>query len=136
MSLPLLSTKFYVPPFRPDGVARLRLIRELLAGVDQPGTLVLLSGPAGFGKTTLISDLAARLDGALAWVSLDDGDNDPIRFWTYFITACASIRPGVGDSALALLQSPQPLPVPAQAPGAGRLRPQRQGAVRRLPRQR
>jgi LuxR family maltose regulon positive regulatory protein len=86
------------------------LIQKLLAGLEQPGTLVLLSGPAGFGKTTLISELAARLDGAVAWVSLDDRDNDPIRFWTYLITACASIQPGMGDSALALLQSPQFLP--------------------------
>ena len=110
MSLPLLSTKFYIPPLRPDSVSRPRLIQKLLAGVDQPGTLVLLSGPAGFGKTTLISELAAGLDEPLAWVSLDDGDNDPIRFWTYFITACSSVQPGSVDSALALLQSPRPLP--------------------------
>ena len=52
----------------------------------------------------------AQLQRPVAWVSLDEGDNDPVRFWTYLITACQSVRPGVGESALELFKSPQPLP--------------------------
>ena len=70
----------------------------------------MLSGPAGFGKTTLLSEFVARLQRPVAWVSLDEGDNDPIRFWTYLIAACQSSWKGVGESALALLRTPQPLP--------------------------
>jgi LuxR family maltose regulon positive regulatory protein len=110
MSLPLLSTKLHVPRARPRALIRPRLTEKLLAGVKTPGTLVLLSGPAGFGKTTLLSTFAAEFPSPLAWVSLDESDNDPSRFWTYLITACQSIHREVGASGLALLQSPQPMP--------------------------
>ena len=106
----LLSTKFYIPHARPNAIARPRLTEKLLAGVNQPGSLVLLSGPAGFGKSTLLGEFVAQLQRPVAWVSLDEGDNDPVRFWSYLIAACQSVRPGVGESALALLKSPQPLP--------------------------
>ncbi len=73
----------------------------------------MLSGPAGFGKTTLLSEFADQLKGSVAWVSLEEGDNDPIRFWAYLIAACQSVQDGVGESALALFRAPQPLPVEA-----------------------
>ncbi len=110
MPASLLSTKLYIPRPRPNAIARPRLTDKLLAGVNQPNTLVLLSGPAGFGKTTLLSDSVAQLQQPVAWLSLDEGDNDPIRFWTYLIAACQSIQTGLGESVLASLQSPQPLP--------------------------
>jgi len=110
VSFPLLTTKFYIPPARPDGVNRPRLVEKLLAGLDRPGCLILLSGPAGFGKTTLLSDFVAQLGKPAAWLSLDEADNDPIRFWTYLITACQYAAVGLGETALGLLSVPQPLP--------------------------
>ena len=110
MSLPLIATKFHVPSVRADGVTRPRLMDKLLEAADRPGTLILLSGPAGFGKTTLLSGLAAARHGDLAWDSLDEDDNDPVRFWTALISACQAVRPGTGSAASALLQSPGPLP--------------------------
>ncbi len=111
MSTPLLSTKLYLPPARPDAIPRPRLSERLLAGASRPGGLVLLSGPAGFGKTTLLSEFLAQSRRPAAWLSLDEGDNDPIRFWTYLIAACQSAHSGVGEAALALFHTPQPLPV-------------------------
>ncbi|RPI30283.1 MAG: hypothetical protein EHM70_14290 [Chloroflexota bacterium] len=113
MSISLLSTKLYIPPLRVEGVTRPRLTEKLLDYIDRPASLIILSGPAGFGKTTLLSEFVARLRQPVAWVSLDEGDNDPIRFWTYLIAACQSIRGGAGDTALALFRMPQPLPAEA-----------------------
>jgi LuxR family maltose regulon positive regulatory protein len=75
-------------------------------GLNRPGSFTLLSGPAGFGKTTLLSEFVAQLQQPAAWLSLDEGDNDPIRFWTYLIAACQTVQNGAGESALALLSSP------------------------------
>jgi len=110
MPVSIISTKFYIPHLRKNGVLRPRLTDMLLAGVNRPGTVVLLSGPAGFGKSTLLGEFVALLQQPVAWVSLDEGDNDPVRFWSYLIAACQSVRPGVGESALELLKSPLPLP--------------------------
>ena len=89
---------------------RPRLTEKLMSGVSTPGGFVLLSGPAGFGKTTLLSEFAVQYQKPVAWLSLDEGDNDPIRFWTYLITACQSVQAGAGEAALALIRSPQTLP--------------------------
>ncbi len=113
MPLPLIATKLYIPPARVDGVSRPRLTAQLLDGLSRPGSFALVSGPAGFGKTTLLAEFAARLGQPLAWVSLDEGDNDPIQFWTYLITACQTVVPSAGESALALLGAPMPLPAEA-----------------------
>ena len=94
-------------------MARPHLTERLLSGVGQPGTLVLLSGPAGFGKTTLLSEFVARLARPVAWLSLDEGDNDPTRFWSHWIAACQRVQDGIGETALALLGSAQPLPAEA-----------------------
>ena len=78
---------------------------------------MLVSAPAGFGKTTLLTEwLAARPaapagERLAAWLSLDRGDNDPASFWTYVIAALRTAAPGVGESALALLGEPQPPPI-------------------------
>lgn len=109
----LLSTKLHIPRPRASGVSRPRLMEKLLAGARRPGSFVLLSGPAGFGKTTLLSEFVAQLRPPVAWVSLDEGDNDPVRFWTYVIAACQTVREGLGESALGLFRTPQPLPVEA-----------------------
>lgn len=110
MSVHLLSTKLYIPSARANVIERPHLVAKLLSGVDRPGSFGLLSGSAGFGKTTLLSEFVTRLQKHVAWVSLDEGDNDYSQFWTYLITACQSVLDGVGAAALELLGTLQPLP--------------------------
>ena len=85
MSIPLLQTKLYIPPPRPGLVSRPRLLERLDAGLHSK--LTLISAPAGFGKTTLLSEWIANSERPVAWVSLDEGDNDPARFLAYFVAA-------------------------------------------------
>jgi LuxR family maltose regulon positive regulatory protein len=111
---PLLATKLYAPPARPQLVVRSRLLARLIAGLR--GKLTLVSAPAGFGKTTLLSAWRATAVGSampLAWVSLDASDSDPLRFWSYVITALEMIQADSGAAALTLLQTSQPPPVEA-----------------------
>lgn len=108
--LPLLVTKVHIPRRRRGLVARPRLLDRLDAGLDVPLTLV--SAPAGFGKTTVLTDwLTGRRDAlpapggpgsgpAFAWLSLDERDNDPAAFWAYVVAALQTVRPGVGAAAL------------------------------------
>jgi LuxR family maltose regulon positive regulatory protein len=126
MAVPILKTKLYIPPPRPGHVVREQLIERLHTGIHTT-RLTLVSAPAGFGKTTLLSEWiqrAVRPSSAnqpapfhAAWVSLDDGDNDPVRFWSYVLSALRTIPSlrdaDVGGSALAMLASPQPPPVEA-----------------------
>ncbi|HLK73995.1 MAG TPA: LuxR C-terminal-related transcriptional regulator [Streptosporangiaceae bacterium] len=115
MPIALLETKLYLPRSRRGLVLRPRLIERLDPAIAPK--LVLVSAPAGFGKTTLLTEwLAARpaapADEQLAaWVSLDRGDNDPASFWAYVIAALRTVAPGVGESALALLDARQPPPI-------------------------
>jgi LuxR family maltose regulon positive regulatory protein len=112
---PLLETKLYVPRSRRALVPRPRLSERLDRGTASKLTLV--SAPAGFGKTTLLTEwLAAGPDAPAgerraAWLSLDRADNDPASFWTYVIAALRTVASGVGESALALLRAPQPPPI-------------------------
>ena len=109
---PLLETKLYVPKLRRGVVARPRLSERLSRGAESK--LTLISAPAGFGKTTLLAEwLAAAPAGrrSVAWLSLDQADNQPVTFWTYLITALQTVVPGIGASALSLLQEPQPPPI-------------------------
>ncbi len=116
MAVSLLSTKFYIPPVRPGAIVRLRLTEKLLSGITSSGSFIILSGPAGFGKTTLLSEFAAQVQQmcepqiSVAWLSLDEGDNDLNRFWACLIHACQSVLGDVGESALTILRTPQPLP--------------------------
>jgi len=160
---PLLTTKLYLPPARANLVPRPRLTRWLDEGL--PRKLTLISGPAGSGKTTLVSEWLSHfrfamsdistlrlrpssssgsnsgeptlrtgfglddlkeslvpnsqseiqnpkspIQNRVAWLSLDQGDNDPTRFWVYFICALQMLQTGLGENALDLLQSPQPPP--------------------------
>lgn len=102
----ILSTKFYIPAVRADGVPRPRLTQVLLAGLQRPRSLVMISGPAGFGKTTLLAELAAQAPGKLAWLTLDESDNDPVRFWSNVVAACRVLQPEIGSAALRRLTSP------------------------------
>ena len=135
MATPILATKLYIPPPRAKAVRRTRLMERLNEGLATGGMpgLTLISAPAGFGKTTLVSEWInqnkddgpfGRLkDGSdvplhpssfilqpsrVAWLSLDEGDNDPARFLAYLVAALQTIAPDVGKGALGVLQSPQP----------------------------
>lgn len=109
MPTPLLATKLHIPPLRPSLVRRARLVERLDRGRDRKLTLV--SAPAGFGKTTLVTEWLAGCDCLVAWVSLDERDAALPGFLTYLIAALQSVQPEIGGTVLDALQSPQPTPV-------------------------
>ncbi|HEY5270599.1 MAG TPA: LuxR C-terminal-related transcriptional regulator [Anaerolineales bacterium] len=111
MSAPILATKLYIPPPRSKIVPRPRLIERLNEGLSASCKLTLISAPAGFGKTTLVSEWVAGCERPVAWLSLDEGDNDPARFISYLVKALQTIQAGIGEGLLAALQSPQPLQI-------------------------
>ena len=91
MPTPILATKLYIPRLRPHVVIRPRLIERLNEGLHR--NLTLISAPAGFGKTTLVSEWVLGCERPAAWLSLDEGDNDPTRFLTYLVAALQTIAP-------------------------------------------
>ena len=106
---PLLETKLHVPRRRRGLVERPRLIERLNHGTES--ALTLVSAPAGFGKTTLLTEWLATVTArghTVAWLSLDQRDNDPALFWSYLVVAVKTAADGVGEAAFSLLQSPQP----------------------------
>jgi LuxR family maltose regulon positive regulatory protein len=105
ISTDLLYTKLTPPRLQSALVSRPILIDRLEAGLARKVTLI--SAPAGSGKTTLIGEWLARQTRPVAWVALDAGDNDPVRFWRYIITACRAFDATVGRSALAMLRASQ-----------------------------
>jgi LuxR family maltose regulon positive regulatory protein len=109
----ILNTKLYIPPPRPELVPRPRLVKRLTGGLHRKLTLV--SAPAGFGKTTLVSDWAAQLAGSanirLAWLSLEEADNDPIRFLTYFLATLRQLEPTIGRTVQGMLHATPPPPI-------------------------
>ncbi|MBV9228179.1 MAG: LuxR family transcriptional regulator, partial [Chloroflexi bacterium] len=108
MSTPILATKLYIPPLRPQVVSRPRLIERLNEGLHRK--LTLISAPAGFGKTTLVSAWIEGIKLPTAWLSLDEGENDPTRFLMYLVAALQTIATTIGEGVLRVLQSPQPPP--------------------------
>src|SRR3990172_5012549 len=123
MSTPILATKLYIPPPRPRVVLRPRLVERLNEGLSSGRKLTLISASAGFGKTTLVSEWVAgceRLEPKVrvAWLSLDEGDNDPSRFLVYLVAALQTLAlseaegivANIGEGVLGVLQSPQPPP--------------------------
>lgn len=100
----LLSTKFGIPRTQHDILPRSHLIRRLEEATKRK--LVLVSTPAGFGKTTLLASWAQGAEISIAWLSLDGDDNDPARFWRYIIAALDKVRKGIGERALSLLNAP------------------------------
>src|SRR5215472_14539789 len=105
---PLLATKLHQPRPRAQLVPRVHLVERLQQGLS--GALTLASAPAGFGKTTLISQWLAGCARPAAWLSLDERDNDPTRFLTYLIAALQTSAPTLGKGVVGALQSPQPPP--------------------------
>jgi len=104
----ILATKLYIPPTRPGAVLRPRLIERLNAGLQ--GKLTLIAAPAGFGKSTLVSEWLGACEQPVAWLSLDEEDNDPKRFLAYLVAALQSVLKDFGETVLAAIQSPQPPP--------------------------
>ena len=111
MSTPILATKLYIPPARSKVVVRLRLIEELNKSLSSGRRLTLISAPAGFGKTTLVSEWVTECGRPVAWLSLDEEDDDLTRFFVYFISALQRIAPTIGEEALGVLQTPQSPPI-------------------------
>ena len=113
MAMPILATKLYIPPPRPNVVLRSRLIERLNEGRFSGRKLSLISAPAGFGKSTLVGEWVAgceRLEPKVrvAWLSLDEGDSDPTRFMIYLVSALRTIMANMGAELLGALLSSQP----------------------------
>jgi LuxR family maltose regulon positive regulatory protein len=108
MSEPLLLTKLFIPQLRPKIVLRPCLIERLNAGMHCK--LTLISAPAGFGKTTLVSEWVAVCGRSVAWLSIDENDSDPVCFLNYLVAALQAIRPDIGEGVSGVLRSPQPPP--------------------------
>lgn len=111
----LLQTKLYIPLRRSaqSTVPRPRLLHKLDEGLEC--RLVLVSAPAGFGKTTLVSEWLASLGTRVqaAWLSLDEHDNDLVRFWRYVIAALQTAQADLGQAAQAMLSATPPAPIEA-----------------------
>ena len=106
MESPIIATKLFRPTVRLEVVHRPHLIARLDEGRQRK--LTLISAPAGFGKTTLVSEWIAGSGQMVAWLSLDSKDNDPMRFLTYLVSSLRTIPVGLGDGLLGMLESPQP----------------------------
>jgi LuxR family transcriptional regulator, maltose regulon positive regulatory protein len=104
----LVTTKLHAPKTRTNLVARPRL-REAL-GWNEGRKLTLVSAPAGFGKTTLLAEWTEDWSAqgrSVAWVSLDESDNDPSRFLSYLVGALQAAEGGIGEGVVASLRSPE-----------------------------
>jgi len=101
----IIQTRLHIPPLRAKLVQRTRLTAYIEQAIESK--LLLLSAPAGYGKTTLLSAWANGSSRSVAWFSLDTADNDRTRFLTYLINALQGIQGWIGKSTLDLLTSPQ-----------------------------
>jgi len=115
MPTPVIATKLFFPPPRPNAVLRPRLIARLNEGLHH--RLTLISAPAGFGKTSLASAWIAGCGRKAAWLSLDEGDNEPARFLLHLVAALQTIAPALGAGVATALQSAQPPPIETLLPG-------------------
>ena len=111
MPTSIIATKLFIPSSRPEIVLRPRLTEQLNAGLRRK--LTLISAPAGFGKTTLISEWIAGNQRPVAWLSLAEEESDLPRFLTYLIAALQTIAAEIGVSVLPVLQPAHPLPIDA-----------------------
>ena len=106
MASSVLVTKLFIPRPRTTVVSRPRLKERLQEGLDR--SLTLIAAPAGFGKTTLLSQWVVACGRPAAWLSVDSRDNDPTRFLLHLVAAVQTIAPDMGDGVIAALQSSQP----------------------------
>lgn len=109
MPSPLIATKLHIPPAPSNLVPRQHLIQVLDSALERPQRLILVSAPAGFGKTTLVAEWLRHTKMPAAWLSLDRDDNDPARFWRYFVAALQTVDADLGRSVQGIFDV-QPLP--------------------------
>jgi LuxR family maltose regulon positive regulatory protein len=102
----LVRTKFFIPPSFPTHIIRSRLINLLNDSLNRP--LILISAPAGYGKTTLVSNWVKETGINSSWLSLDAGDNDPMRFLQYLVASLLPIAPNIEGDLNGILQGMQP----------------------------
>jgi len=102
MQAPLVATKLNIPPLQRELVPRPRLIERMDQGLEYK--VILVSTPAGYGKTSLLSHWASRCRLPVAWVSLDEGENDLVRFLSYLIAAVGKVIPGTDEQLAPLLR--------------------------------
>jgi len=107
MDSSLLRTKLFIPAAATSLIHRHRLIERLTAGFEAGKALTLVSAPAGYGKSTLLTEWVGAYKGRVAWLSLDERDNTPLRFWAYFVAALQTVSKQVGGDALQILESAQ-----------------------------
>jgi len=107
MVSPLITTKLYIPKPRQGLVSRPALLKRLSEGLG--GRLTLISASSGYGKTTLMAEWIATQGNnyPVAWISLDEGDNDPVRFLSYLIAALQNVQDGLGQDSRAMMQGAQ-----------------------------
>ena len=114
MPIPLLATKLNIPAAGARVIHRPRLLRALDEAVEQAAAVILVCGPAGYGKTTLVSQWlrssSSIQPNQVAWLTLEAGDDDLPRFLTYLVTALQRIRPGLGEGVLKMLHTHKPQP--------------------------
>jgi len=108
---PILSTKLYIPRSHPNRVARPRLIERMNESMECP--ITLLCAPAGYGKTTLLSEWIPQYEHCVTWLSLDEADNDPARFWRHFLAALQTLNPDLFKDAQRSLEGSQVRPIEA-----------------------
>ncbi|HSM82970.1 MAG TPA: LuxR C-terminal-related transcriptional regulator [Nodosilinea sp.] len=106
MATPLLLTKLHPPSPRSHLVRRDRILQTL--GLGQ--RLIVVSAPAGFGKTTALGEWVQQTPQPVGWLALDERDNDPKRFWSYVVAALQKADRPLGAATLSMVQSPEPLP--------------------------
>jgi LuxR family maltose regulon positive regulatory protein len=111
VSSTLLTTKLFTPPARPNLVPRPQLVQKLDQGLMMGQRLTLVSAPAGYGKTTLVSTWLQTSEQRFTWLSLDAGDDDLARFFAYLVAALQKIAVGLELTVRDLLEEPQLPPV-------------------------
>jgi LuxR family maltose regulon positive regulatory protein len=111
MAAPLIKTKLFIPPTRADLISRPRLIDRLESGLQAGHILTLIAAPAGFGKTTAVACWIRSSGRPTAWIALEEEDNDPALFWSYFLSALQTTHKDLGSVLLRSLSSPRPPPL-------------------------
>jgi LuxR family maltose regulon positive regulatory protein len=110
---PILTTKLHIPPAHPNRISRSHLIQKLdedlwqIKGERFFRRLTLIAAPAGYGKSTLLYEWVHHLEVPVAWISFEESDNDPVRFFQYLIASLQTIQPGIGETYLSMLKSQQ-----------------------------
>jgi len=109
VNLPILQTKLIIPPVHPYLVSRAKLVDKIESGIDLGNKLTLVAAPAGFGKSTVASVWASQTSMRVAWLSLDEDDNEPTDFFAHFIASVQDVVPGFGRDLLVSLSETPPI---------------------------